>query len=189
MSKQKKAIISLSVVCVAILIALITVVSVWAATSQTVSSQLTIRYSATNVTANIVAEYKLEGETEYTEIGTTSFLPTEASTSKAVTAKELNLTDEATFVTFRYSFTNNGSKDITVTLDTSNMTANNVTVRYAEKSTTDETSFNINGTSPNTLTISAGNTQYAYIRVSISSQANDASYVGTLNWNIVSVTE
>lgn len=190
MSKSKKAIITLSVVSAVILIALVTVVAVWAATSQTVTSQLTVRYSATNVTADVKAEYKLAGATTYTTIGSTSFAATDATTSKAVNADEIALDDTKTSVLFRYTFMNYGGNTITVSLGDTLPTATNMIVTYAKSNAEadPETSaltgnkvaaFDLgpsDGTDPTTA--------YVFIKVAISDQSRDANYAGTLTWNL-----
>ena len=206
MSKSKKTIITLSIVCVVALIVLVTVVSVWAATSQTVTNQLTVRYTATNVSATVKADYQLAGSSTWQSMGSASFGASENSTSKSLTAKEIELSDTATYVIFRYTFTNNGSNTITVSLDQNNLpTAKNITVQYAfsplfftSNSINDQNmptyqankNYSAIELDPDSLpwtgsvNIEGNKTDEVYIKVSITSQASDASYSGTLSWNL-----
>ena len=213
MTKSKKLIISLSIALAVVVIALVTVVSVWAATSQTVTNQLTVRYTASNVSATVKADYKLANASAYTSIGTASFAASEGnSTSKSISAKEIELTDSATYVVFRYTFTNTGSNTITVSLDMDNLpTATNMTVEYSLSTLTSnlqgdekEPNYQIDGptTEPvfpdppipgggrwkGTLDIAGGATDEVYIKVAITSQASDATYSGTLHWTLANKT-
>ena len=182
MSKSKKVIITLSIVCAVVIIALVTVVSVWAATSQTVTNQLTVRYTATNVSASVKAEYKLAGTSTWQDMGSISFAPTDDSTTKSLAAKEITLTDTSTSVLFRYTFTNDGSNSILLSLDQRNLpTATNINVGYMLTDTNnDPSSFSETFASSNI--IAGGRTRYVFIKVEIKSLAFDATYSGTLSW-------
>lgn len=187
MSKQKKTIIALSSVCSVVAIALITVVSVWAATSQTVTSTLTITYSAKNVSATVTAEYKLEGDTTYTTLGSTSFLPKDASGTKSLQKDDaLALTDTKSYAIFKYTFTNDGDNSFKVALNETEVTKSNVTVTFASADVTDEPA-SITGTTFAEATVAGHATIYAYVKVAVTDLASSANYTGTLNWVLTSV--
>ena len=188
MQKQKKAIIALSSVCVVFLVALITVVSIWAATSQTVSNQLTVRYTATNVAVTVSAHSKLGDDGSYEAIGSAvTFEATDSSKTETITAKEITLTDDNNYVVFRYTFVNNGSNTIYATINTNAVsTTDNVTVTYATGSAS--TNDTITGGSLAEITIAGNTTVYAFIKVAVTDQASDALYSGTLSWNLSNVS-
>ena len=185
MTKSKKLIISLSIILAVVVIVLVTVVSVWAATSQTVTNQLTVRYTATNVSATMQADYRLAGSSTWQNMGSVSFSPTESSSSKSLTAKEIELTDSATYVFFRYTFTNNGSNDIKIS---SNETPaqTNMEIEYYIKST--DTTEDLDPTSmlirPSSIVLSSGETQYVFVLVNVMDRSKDASFSGTFAWNL-----
>ena len=192
MSTQKKTIIALSAVIAVILIALITVVSVWAASSQTVSSTLTVTYSATNVSATVKGDYMRQGDEDYTSIGSVEFKATEASQTKSISSSsaDVSLTDQKLYVIFRYTFTNDSdSLAYKVTL-TNNVTtkSDNISVKYASSANDDLTNEGITGATLSEFTVAGGETVYAYILVNLDDITNNASYSANVGWNLAAVS-
>lgn len=201
MSKSKKVIITLSVVCAVVIIALVTVVAVWAATSQTVTNQLTVRYTATNVSATVKAEYKLGtmqdadsigDASSYTSIGSANFFANNTTTSETLPAKEIVLTDAtSSYVYFRYTFTNTGSNTITVSIADPLPTASNMSVRYAVLQNDPDfmhPSYDFSDDVIRNITIRGGDSYFVFIQLMIESVAHDASYTGTISWNLANKT-
>ena len=190
-SKSKKAIIALSVVCALVVAALITVVSVWAASSQTITSALRVTYSATNVAASIEGEYQREGDATYTSLGTQTFVATDNSTTKAIsTTDDISLTDTKKYVIFRFKFTNNSSTTpFNITLTGTPTTQGAVTVKYASAAVDNLSVAGINSnTLPDEITVAGSSTIYVYILIQVTDITNSASYEANLNWTLATTT-
>lgn len=187
MTKLKKTVIALSVVCVVILLSLISVVVAWAASNQSMTSQLTVNYHAYGVNMNVGASYIVQNGRYINGIGSLRFNQTESSTTKSIDASEIKLSENSQFVEFRYSFDNFDDDPCKVTLDTTRLpTANNMDVSYVLTATTDhpQSYASLESIGGGTFIVEPSTRQYMWIKVSISNTLDDASYVGTLYWTL-----
>lgn len=192
MSKLKKAVIALSVAVVIGLVALITIVSVWAASNQSLTSQLTVRYTAAkNVSVAVEAAYKQAGETKYTHIGDTFFNGTDSSENRELTAKDLKFNTKSQSVRFWYYFENAGESAMTISLDNSKFTSTNMTIKYYVRHDdvnpvpSNDSSISFTQTTLNSIDLN--NTDdwvEVYIEISVTDEMNDASFAGTITWNM-----
>ena len=129
--QNKKLIISLFSLCLVAIVGLLATVIVFAATTQNITSQITISYTATEVAGTLKANYKI-GSNEEVSMGQSTFT---ADTAKAgtLTAKELSLTAANPTVIFTYTFTNASDKTAKMTLTDALTTTDNVTIQYCDE--------------------------------------------------------
>ena len=112
MNTKKKLAISITVLVLAIIAAVISVIGAWAATQQKVANLFTIEYTADNVNATIGVTY-IEKDKSWQNAGTgeqLTFNAKEASRTETVTFDKIVLDVENDCVLFLYEFTNNNTK-------------------------------------------------------------------------------
>ena len=117
---NKKMIIAIAALGVALLCVIGAMIGVFAATFQGVKSSFNVSYSATNVAATVSAKYQVLNSDE-ADMGSITFDPAEADsqekTYKSLTEDATNITLTAVnkSVVFTYTFTNN-SEDVPFTV-------------------------------------------------------------------------
>lgn len=191
LTKSKKLTITLAALCIALIVALITVISVWAASTQTVASTLKVTYSASNVSATVTGAYRLQGDENFTSIGQVSFAATDKSTSKSIsTADSIELTDTVKYVVFKYTFQNDSeTAAFKVSLTKNISKTDNITVVYAVSSEKLEYDTTLTGEELEDFTVAGDSTMYAYIKVRLDNITNNADFEASVSWSMVRITE
>lgn len=199
MSKMKKAVIALSVTSVVIFVAVVSIVIVWAASSQSVSNQLTISYTATNVNVWVKASYRSFSDNKYTDFGDPiTFTPTEQQQIKQYPSQNIKLIDDKTGevgVYIRYRFVDLGV-GFQASLDESGITTTNMTVTctfaYADIDVGQEGNYTFTSASQAPLIgIPMGGSSpvdgCAIVKIQVTDLTKPASYSGTINWTLTGV--
>lgn len=202
-SSKKRLAITITSMCVAVVAVICSIVAIFAATSQTVTTQFKVTYSATNVAATVAAEYKLKTATAPVSLGSAEIEATAGETTYNTlsTSKEIDLTTTDTYVIFRYAFTNDStSKAFNVTL-TDGALKENVTLQYAVSHLTgeypaeDDSAWTSDVPSNVRVEVSTSETVkttvYIFIKAEITNLANNANYESTgsslISWALAAV--
>lgn len=199
MSSKKKLIITISALCVVLLFAAVSVVSIFASLNLAVNPQFKVSYTAKNVAATINANY-IRNENSYpllTSAGeeVITVLPTDESVGTFETS---NL--EADAVTgravFEYIFKNDSSTaPFQVSLTTSDLVLTNMSVAFASSYTPIVDFDNLTTTSEFApATVYSKNTEsgaksvlYAYVIISIDDLSKDGSFSGSQGFYLASL--
>ena len=141
-SSKKKLIVAATLVGVVLLAAVISVVAVLAAATQSVSSQITVTYSVTDVSATVSAKYKQgsSGTAKDFTVGgsatTIKFEAAETTTPKSFDAITVpGLTSTEPYVTFEYKFQNDSEKSYNVYLTAIPTGTENMSVKILAQAT------------------------------------------------------
>ena len=122
MNSKKKLIVALSSLCFVLVAAVVTVVAVLAAAQQTITSNINVTYTASQIAGSVTATSKYEDGTAWDAIGSdnvVSFNGGDVNKDANIDEEyELQITDSLTrrYVAFKYEFTNTGSKAYTATV-------------------------------------------------------------------------
>ncbi len=198
MSAKKKFIITLVTLVAVLVVVSVGLIVALVSPTQNASASITVRYEATNVAVDVSATYKIGSQSAvnmYAQDGVATVLSfnNDVATAKnqtlAPTASELALTNDDNYILFEYKFVNRSKTiDIDISLDTTQITNNNVVVRYAyANSSTAYSSLNLQSSfTTRTLVAnaSANATTYIYIAVRVNDQMYDATYSGTITWGL-----
>ena len=195
-SSKKKLIVAATLVGVVLLAAVISVVAVLAAATQSVSSQITVTYSVTDVSATVSAKYK-QGSTgtatDFTVGGTAKTIKFEAAEAKntksfdAITVPGLTSTEP--YVTFEYKFQNDSEKSFNVYLTGIPTGTKNMSVKILAQATAADDLGTLDFSSANAVaadsdvavtnvTGAINAVSYVYIRVSVIN-LNESATLGT----------
>lgn len=143
MTTRNKILLSVGAVCLVAVIAVVAVVAVFAARTQNVTSNITVKYTAQQVVGKVSAKYYVgaedtQGSDMYkdggseTEISFTAGQPQETGILAPKGNKEVDLSDiedeTKIFVIFEYKFTNSGEQDYKVSLQFTKTNSTNVKV-------------------------------------------------------------
>ena len=207
-SSKKKLIIAVTVIGVVLLAAIVSVVAVLAAGQQAVTSQVSVTYSVTDVSATVSARYKVKGAAvvtpdnneitftadQQTTTGAINFTDNDDSTTN--TPATIGLSSTGDYVIFEYKFDNNSSKAFNVYL-TAVPTADNMTLTIATSATEvadmeeglDFTAIDTvqTPTADNATTSVAGgadSVSYVYIKAKINNLNASASLAGAFGWTL-----
>ena len=186
MSTKKKLIVSISSLCVVVVLAIITLVAVFAAGNQRFESQVSVTYKATNVSATISGDYLRKDDSRYTSMGAPiEFLPTTETGTRSMGLNGLELNEVKNYAILRYTFTNNSSSvRINVESRSSVTSSTNTAVTYAV-STTEITNFDtITKATLDDFTITYSGTTYVYIKIKIADLSNDSSFNGSFGFDL-----
>ncbi len=199
MSTKSKIIFSVGILCIVVSIAVVAIVAVWAASSQTVTSAISVKYYSNQVVGTAKANVIVGGKsTAMTTTGQSSgsdtikFTGDEASDSNqtlkpVMTGSYIELTTENNYVVFEYIFTNSADHAYTASLtysgDDSNFTKK-YAIRTSALTTGYATSITTNFTNTLSTSVTKTNTTYVYIMLTISSNLSDASFVGNFVWGL-----
>lgn len=200
MKPKTKIILSICALCLVTILSVVAIVAVFAADRQTVTSQISVTYKATNVVGTAKGNTIFESVTTPMS-GDVSFTYDEASTTKTLTPSAVTLTTdsaETQYCVFEYIFTNGASNSYTATLSLTGGTATNVNVftnsAGAKISTGWKTAIKDAKTTPtsgNLLSVTvSGNSAgtYAYVLVALNDPLQGATFSGTFSWVLANVT-
>ena len=199
MKSKTKWIAALTSLCVVLLIAVVSLGIVWAATTQSVSSSVKVTYTVTDVVADVSASRYLTSANTKTDFtggtnGVVTFNAPDVSTTETLSITDTTLTSTNNLVVYEYVIKNKGANTITASLATG--TATNLTIYTIAPTTTQKTnvisSFDATEwTASNAIaatTIASGATTYAYVAMKIADTADDASFNGTFVWTLTGQT-
>ena len=195
MSSKKKLVISLSVAAAVLVAAIIAIVAVFAAANQAVQSSITVKFRAQDVSCTVAGTWKVSGEGGAN--GSLGSLTIAAKNIKDTyemipTETELPLTSTNNSVDFDYTFTNNGSRDFTIKLNSISYDETNMDIAYLLNGTeVDKTIFD--GTDDeSTIKCSAKvaadtvNTQKLTVRLTVKADSydNDFDFKLQILWDL-----
>ncbi len=196
MNSKKKFVITISSLVAVIAIAVVTIVAVFAASNAGVNQTLTVRYTATDVSATVKANY-IVGTTStamLTEDGAEElvFRPTdEEGGSLSPEAENIPLDTKTNSVVFEYIFTNDSNSiDVAIDLDTTGFSVTNMNIGYAYSYSkiTDTANMPLADSFEPMMILGeakeegAFETLYVYVKATIANLANDASFEGNMDF-------
>lgn len=191
MTTKKKLAISITTLCLVLLLCIAIPVGIWAAQNATIKNPINVTYTAKEIGAEVSATYQRKTDASPTSFVTSTGEATITLTGEeddnyeasfaAVDADKMELSKTNDTITFVYSFKNTGDKSFTVTLG-GERTAENVTVKYTAGTAAESDSASV-------LTVAAGATGTYTIVVAIDSYAKDASFSGSFEWALAAVVE
>lgn len=210
-TSKKKMIVALSIAAVVVVAAIVSVVAVFAAPQQNVTSGVTVTYRVNDVYASVSARYAEAAITlgdngavtvgklqTINNLGAMSYKADGTSTG-AITAATVTLdSNEKRAVIFEYNFTNDGENTFEIT-KTEDPTKNNMKVLYSV--TTGVAATDTWATLTWTETLSddiiaaaadaAGNTDevHIYVMAYVDNLAKAADYTGNINWQLDSIAQ
>ena len=203
MASSKKILIASVLLGVLLLGAVITVVAVFAASQQSVSSQITVSYVVDDVGAKVSGTYATVptngaitkkamtgGNNGVLEFRVDDPEKPISETQLAIESIELKSTEKR--VVFEYRFENTAAKAFTISL-TERPIATNMDIRYkvsAEElgDSAYRSEYELD-TLNNQVLMNQNDVMYIYIFVTIHSLNSPASYAGDLGWTLLKVNE
>lgn len=168
----------------------------------TAGGNFSISYTAYHVNAEMTAGYKAPGSSSYTLLnvdgGTSTtmvFDEEESATKTFEDPAEIKFTRTNKTVVLRYTVKNTGTAAIKVTKNITETTKTNVTIKYASVNgqsaipTSDPTTFNdtANAALADGTSIAAGKIMCFYVQITLSSDADVASFAGAYNFTLDAV--
>lgn len=195
MGSKKKMAIAISSVAILILAVIIGVVAVLAAQQVSIKSSVNISYTAgANVKGSISATYKTEKVTNG-NLGSKPFDGSETGTPNeslgGISELKLGQDGEGNWVEFTFTFENTSttSKYTSTLAFTDGATGNGTILNMKLEGAKDNAEFSTINTSDLTQLITfdvAKNTTVEFkLKVSVAAASEDASFIGTLLWNLV----
>ena len=209
MTSRKKIAISITAVCVVLLVAVVTIVAVWAAGRAQVGSDFSGSYIAYNVDATITGDYKMgglttdekeaEGYTDLTtgeESGTTITFTASQATGSANSSfnqvSDIIFTSQERSILFRYFITNtndgSGGNDPAVTFKVTGAEASlvkdnlNVTYQYKLADGSVETLNLTEG-----VEVAPGQELVIYVNIAVADVDKNATLSGGVTWTLTAV--
>ena len=209
MTSRKKIAISITAVCVVLLVAVVTIVAVWAAGRAQVGSNFSGSYIAYNVDATITGDYKMgglttdekeaEGYTDLTtgeESGTTITFTASQATGSANSSfnqvSDIIFTSQERSILFRYFITNtndgSGGADPAVTFKVTGAEASlvkdnlNVTYQYKLADGSVETLNLTEG-----VEVAPGQELVIYVNIAVADVDHNATLSGGVTWTLTAV--
>lgn len=193
MKSKKKLIIALSSFAFVLVAAVVTVVAVLAATTQTINSNVSVSYKAQEIAGTVSAKYQVlnEEEKDMTVDGTSAGQKTltyDGTETNADPAKtlipqgDIVLTRDNNKVVFTYTFTNTGDADYTAEVvyeDDYDASAGTGTEDKNMKALAYSTNF-----AGGTVEVPAGQTVEVTITVEIDNVALNAEFSGNFAWTL-----
>lgn len=120
MTSKKKLVISLSIAAAVLVCAIVALVAVFAASTQTVQTAFKVTFTATDVDATVVATQRFGTTGDYTALGTATFNASDAGKTESLSPANLTLNnDDKKSYSIKYEFTNRSENDLVVTLSNS----------------------------------------------------------------------
>lgn len=197
MNSRKKLKIALFSTIATVLVVVVGVVAVFAATLVSIDTSVRVEYTSHEVAANITGTYTYGGATtDMTVDGKAdgakkvTFTGEEAeddseNVGSLKTQGDIELTSENRDVVFAFTFDANGGKAYTATITYQDSADEDVNVTV-ERSTDNKTwsAFVQTGEGKNnSMDVAAGNTASTYyVRVTITALKNDAEFSGSFKW-------
>lgn len=208
MTSRKKIAISITAVCVVLLVAVVTIVAVWAAGRAQVGSDFSGSYIAYNVDATITGDYKMGGLTSdekeaegYTDLkvggseDTITFVATDptASANKSFdTVSNIIFTSQEQSILFRYFITNTSTEggaddpavSFKITGEENYTSQTNLTITYQYK---------LADGSVETLNLSEGvvvapsQVCVVYVNIAVTNPDVNATLDGGVTWTLTAV--
>ena len=198
MHTKTKWIAALASFCAVLVVAIVSMGIIWAASTQTVQTSINITYTVSDVVCDVSANKYFANNTAIPFTGgtngTVSFAASDTTTTATLTTTDTTLTSANQYVIYEYVFTNNGANTMTAALATGSTTNLDVyviaptTTRLAS-GTTIYTTFDpsTTWTASNSIAatqIESGATAYAYVAMKITNDSANASFAGTFTWTL-----
>lgn len=189
MSTKKKLLISVCSLGMVVLLAVLTLVAVFAAENQQFQSQISVTYRATNVSATISGDYLRKGDSAFTSMGAPiEFLPSDVSDSQSIGLNGLELDEFKTYAVLRYTFKNNSaSTKIYVEAKSTINTYENISVNYYGASSEITDYDNITLATLSHFTIDKLETYYIYVKIRVIDISTNASFSGNFSFDLSKV--
>ena len=201
MNSKKKLIITISSLCVVLLFAAVSVVSIFASLNLAVNPQFKVSYTAKNVAATISANY-IKNENAYPLLTSSGedkivVLPTDESVGTFET-NDLEADAVTGRAVFEYIFKNDSNTaDFQVTLTTSDLSLENMSISFASSYSKISDFDNISTTTSfSAATVYGKNNEsgtksvlYAYVIISIDDLSKDASFGGSQGFYLASLMQ
>ena len=198
MKSKKKLILAISSFSFVLVTAIVAVVAIFAAQNQGVQTTFRISYTAKNVAASVRANYTVGATTTamLTDSGEDElvFLPEMAEGTGKLSPETDNIAlEDETSVVLEYIFSNDSDTvDVAISLDTSAFVLDNMRVSYAysySRITNYATMPTDDSFEPMMIlgkTDENGDydTLYVYMKVEVDNLANDASFTGSILYNL-----
>ena len=209
MTSRKKIAISITAVCVVLLVAVVTIVAVWAAGRAQVGSDFSGSYIAYNVDATITGDYKMGGLTTdekeaegYTDLTTgeesgktitfTASQATGSANSSFNQVSDIIFASQERSILFRYFITNtndgSGGNDPAVTFKVTGAEASlvkdnlNVTYQYKLADGSVETLNLTEG-----VEVAPGQELVIYVNIAVADVDKNATLSGGVTWTLTAV--
>lgn len=203
MTSRKKIAISITAVCVVLLVAVVTIVAVWAARQANVGSSFQGNYTANHVDATITGQYKLNGtnavadSSDWTDLTTTSGntitfnseigTEDEGATQTFNAVNSIILTAENDSIMFKYVITNTSDSDVSFTVTGEQQgTFTNLDVTYTYRVNDDEGEAQ-SLTIAEGVTVAPGTHITIYVDIAIADADLNATLNGSVNWTLTAI--
>ncbi len=200
MNTKSKIVLGISVACLVLSIAILAVVSIWASTRQTITSDINISYVAMEVRGSASARWKIGelGDWRYMTVngaadGDTELRFEDDELTNAVlkpTQNTIKLSSENNFVVFEYIFTNDLDKSYVVDLINKSTSSSDSNFLIFSVSTDErivsnfEQSINSTFTDWQVSTVQPNGTHYVYLLAHIQDVSKNANYDGSLSFTL-----
>ncbi len=196
MKTRKKLSIAITSLVVVVCFAILSVSAILAARNIITSSVINVTYTVDKVAGNAKASYKVGENGDWTNMidanngnaTTLHYNNTENFTSSLAPASTIELTEDDSFVTFKYEFNNIAESTYYASVnyaDDQNNTDKNIKIEYSR----DGSYFTSNPEMMELLGVEdeevATEFKAYYIKVSVISDLRSAEFSGTFNWNLV----
>lgn len=202
MNSKKKFVITISSLVAVIAIAIVAIVAVFAVSNAGVNQSLTVRYTATDISATVKANY-IVGSTStamVTEDGENElvFRPTDTE-GGSLSPEEDNIALDTKnhSIVFEYIFTNDSNSiDVAIALDTTGFSVTNMNIGYAYSYSqiTDTANMPTTDSFEPMMILGEKNengafeTLYVYVKATIANLANNASFEGNMDFALTKAT-
>lgn len=203
MNSKTKIILSICALCLVSVVAVVAIVAVYTASKQSLTSNITVEYKATQVVGTAKANYYLGTATAQKMMSgakdSVDFTAGQTSETGSLSPSgTITITDDQhPYVIFEYIFQNTGEQAFNATLTFSGSPSNIdvYTFYQAEQYTTTSTWTTEKGTKyegdNNTyfsnVSVATSTTQYFYVVFNIPNVGSDASFSGAFSWSLNAV--
>lgn len=189
-SSTKKLTIWLVIIGVVLLASIVAVIVVFAGGGSRVDTDFEVHYKASNVHANVKAEYTVGGVTKSIgAIDGATFESGDVSTAKYLSTDDhIYLDVYNPSVTFKYAFTNHSLEFKFKVSLTDKSVQDNVMIRYGAAKSGEQVHM---GAMLGDITVGEGELWYVYITIEIADIDKDATYISSvesgLTWTLTGV--
>ena len=193
MSSQKKLLIAIIAVCVALVSAIVTLIVVFVSSAGSTTSNINVSFSATNVSAIVQASYTIDGTKTTLKNGNQTSVVFDGKTSSGGYLNNGGSTIEleGEQIVFEYVITNT-SPDVPIKVQLVNNSSivSNFTIGYAYSTTkvtdystlTTSTSYTTQTITPDATT--ASSTMYIYVVLNVTDSSIEGTFTGSFAWKL-----
>ncbi len=206
MTTKKRITLTVSAICLLLVFGIVSIFAVFSATKNTTTSNVTVTYTATEISGTVSASYAIKSDSSWTAMtdanGKTEidFSQNKGQEMTTTLAPSGNITVTAvnTYAIFKYKFTNNSTANqINLALGSGVGTPTNFAVKYYTSATEDLTvgnaynalkgenvSDSFTSMTVGTKSGSSVGTVYVYVLVELQNDLIDASFTGNYVWSL-----